>query len=306
MAAANTTIQLKKSGISGHAPSSLNYGEVAINYADGKLYYLNALGAISSITTGSGSGTTNSFATIIANGSIILAASNNDILSFTSTNGISITTNTVSKTINFSDATTFNLANGKTYTWQQNTVPSGANTSDLWLHTDTGKMYENINGTWFEFGPTPGNTGNNTGVMAITLNTFQGDGVTTTFTLTQAPALANNVIVAVDGITQIQNSYNVSANTITFSQAPYYGSTVEARILNGTVVFTSNTIYANDIILNGVDLKYGLNGTIDLNMTNVTSNIVISTGYNGLSVGPILINNGVGVTIPNGQRWVII
>ena len=38
---ANTVIQLKNSGASGNTPGTLQPGELAINYADGKLYYGN-------------------------------------------------------------------------------------------------------------------------------------------------------------------------------------------------------------------------------------------------------------------------
>jgi hypothetical protein len=40
---ANTVIQLKNSGGSGNTPGTLQPGELAINYADGKLYYGNAV-----------------------------------------------------------------------------------------------------------------------------------------------------------------------------------------------------------------------------------------------------------------------
>ena len=40
---ANTIIQLKNSGASGNTPTTLAPGELAINYADGKLYYGNAV-----------------------------------------------------------------------------------------------------------------------------------------------------------------------------------------------------------------------------------------------------------------------
>jgi len=40
---ANTVIQLKNSGASGNTPGTLQPGELAINYADGKLYYGNAV-----------------------------------------------------------------------------------------------------------------------------------------------------------------------------------------------------------------------------------------------------------------------
>ena len=39
---ANTIIQLKNSGVPGNVPSTLQPGELAVNYTDGKLYYGNA------------------------------------------------------------------------------------------------------------------------------------------------------------------------------------------------------------------------------------------------------------------------
>ena len=47
---ANTSIQLKKSGVAGNIPTDLQIGEVAINYADGKLYYKDGISSISYIT----------------------------------------------------------------------------------------------------------------------------------------------------------------------------------------------------------------------------------------------------------------
>ncbi len=90
---ANTTIQLKKSGSTGNSPPSLNIGEVAINYADGKLFYKDALGGISYIKN------TDSFSTVNANSSLILATSPTDILNIVPGNNITISTNTTSKTI---------------------------------------------------------------------------------------------------------------------------------------------------------------------------------------------------------------
>jgi hypothetical protein len=95
MAIANTTLLVRKSGSAGVQPSTLSYGELALNYADGKLYYKNGSGSIVSFASG---GSANSFATINANSSLILATSNNDTLSIASGNNITITANTTSKT----------------------------------------------------------------------------------------------------------------------------------------------------------------------------------------------------------------
>lgn len=89
----NTSIQLKKSGQTGNTPSDLSYGEVAINYADGKLYYKNDSNGISFISNQF------SFDTINSNNSLVLATSISDTLSFAAGNNITISTNTSTKTI---------------------------------------------------------------------------------------------------------------------------------------------------------------------------------------------------------------
>jgi len=47
-------------------------------------------------------------------------------------------------------------------------------------------------------------------------------------------------------------------------------------------------------------------GVIWENSTNISSNYTLTTSKNGLSVGPITIASGVAVTVPTGQRWVIL
>ena len=102
---ANTTIQIKKSGISGNVPSSLNFGEVALNYADAKLYYKSSGGSIDFINN------QQSFATINSNNSLVLATSGSDTLSIIPANGITITTNTSNKIITIDGSIIFGQAN---------------------------------------------------------------------------------------------------------------------------------------------------------------------------------------------------
>lgn len=84
---ANTVIALKKSGTSSATPASLADGELAINYADGKLFYKAANGSILSI-----SGTrSNTFSTVNANGTLVVSDSPSTILTLLSANGITIT-----------------------------------------------------------------------------------------------------------------------------------------------------------------------------------------------------------------------
>lgn len=93
---ANTVIAHKKSATPGAAPPTLANGELAINYADGIIFYKNANGVISSIQTGS------NFSTINANGSLIVADSPADILTVIAGANINITGDPVTDSITIS------------------------------------------------------------------------------------------------------------------------------------------------------------------------------------------------------------
>jgi hypothetical protein len=110
----NTSIQLKKSGFSGNTPGDLSHGELALNYADGKLYYKSDLGGINNITN------QESFATISANSSLILASSPSDYLSINPANSITILGDGITKSItiglNESQITSFVKKSGDSMT----------------------------------------------------------------------------------------------------------------------------------------------------------------------------------------------
>ena len=96
----STTIRLKSSGSTGNIPSNseLAFGEVALNYADGVLYFKNSSNVVTQI---SGSGA-NTFETINANGTLLIPDSNVDILSIGSGNGIHIAGNASSDSLTVS------------------------------------------------------------------------------------------------------------------------------------------------------------------------------------------------------------
>lgn len=94
--ASNTAIFIKKSGVTGNTPVNLNYGEIAINYADGKLYYKDDLNTIQYINN------QDTFSTINASGTLILASSPTDILNLIAGNNITFTSNSTSKSITIS------------------------------------------------------------------------------------------------------------------------------------------------------------------------------------------------------------
>ena len=104
----NTSIQLKKSGVSGNTPVDLFHGEVALNYADGKLYYKNALDDVRYITN------QDTFATVSVDGTLLLATSPTDILTLNPGENISLSGNSITKTVNINLPNTINVVENVT------------------------------------------------------------------------------------------------------------------------------------------------------------------------------------------------
>lgn len=95
-AIANTAIQLKKSGSSGNTPVNLSYGELALNYADGKLFYKNWLNNIDFIEN------QDTFGSINANSTLVIATTPTDVLSLVAGSGVNIDANATNKSITIS------------------------------------------------------------------------------------------------------------------------------------------------------------------------------------------------------------
>jgi hypothetical protein len=59
---------------------------------------------------------------------------------------------------------------------------------------------------------------------AFITDTFNGNGSTTAFTMSTAPATTTSILVAVSGVLQDPSTYSVSGTTLTFSAAPPSGT----------------------------------------------------------------------------------
>ncbi len=96
----NTVIQLKKSGDTGNTPAAANlaYGEIALNYTDGKLFYKNNLDQIKSIYL------PNLYETVNVNGTLLVPTSAKEILTFKPDAYINITGSSGNDTIIISES----------------------------------------------------------------------------------------------------------------------------------------------------------------------------------------------------------
>lgn len=77
---------------------------------------------------------------------------------------------------------------------------------------------------------------------------------------------------------------------------------------SGNTLTTGNIAVTNTATFSGnTSFNYiAANNGIILNSSNVSSNYTFGAGFNGLSVGPINIANGVVAIISTGQRWIVL
>jgi hypothetical protein len=260
-------------------------GEVAINSVDGKLFYSTPSGSIQFITN------QQTFATIISNGSAILATSTADTLVINPSNGIQIQTNTISKTITIDGSdilayaqSAYDLANAETLLsgWKPNSI----------IVANTNGYIANSNAFFF--------SSNNS--IVIDGDIDAGGNVT----------IGNNI----DAGGNFTANGNVTAN---------------GSIVIGVDIDAGGNVTANGSIVIGVDIDAGGNVTIGNNIDaggNVTANGSITANSFGYTDGtapgytyqlddissyfdgkkktfPLTINNGTSVTPNNPNQLTI-
>jgi hypothetical protein len=162
----NTTIALRSSGATGNVPNALSlaYGEFALNYADGIIYYRTDSNTVGSIFVVEPVGL-NREIQFNDSGSF---GSNSDF-TYNKTTGVlsvsEIISNTTIRILNvansaFSQANlAFDKANtGTSAIVYSNTAPSSPTVGLQWVNTDTGVKYDYTNDgdtfQWIELGPT--------------------------------------------------------------------------------------------------------------------------------------------------------
>jgi len=129
-----------------------------------------------------------------------------------------------------------------------------------------------------------------------------------------------NVVEAVTGAVNLSVGTLAVTGTSTFAGDSTYSGTGQVKLPAGTTAQRSGApadgmirynTNQNQIegYINGVwggisGAQAG--GAILTNKDIASVNYTISTGENGLSVGPITVNSGITITVTSGQRWVIL
>ena len=146
--------------------------------------------------------------------------------------------------------------------------------------------------------------------------TVSGSGITALFA--SPPAIGGTAAAAgtFTGIT-------ISGGTLTTPATLTFSTTASVRLPNGTTAQRPGSPLGGMIRYNSDTTKFegytttwgsigggatggGSDEVFQENALIVTTSYTLSTGKSAMSVGPITVNSGVTVTIPSGQRWVIL
>ena len=133
--------------------------------------------------------------------------------------------------------------------------------------------------------------GNQPTNTAFLVDTFSGNGSTTSFTMTIAPATANSVFVIVSGVVQSPLTYSVVNNQLTFSQAPPTGTNnIVCRYLALPASNVTTTAYRNytELTATAGQTTFTVSsytpGFIDVYRNGIKLNVTSYTATNGTTV----------------------
>ena len=134
---------------------------------------------------------------------------------------------------------------------------------------------------------------------AFPFDQFSGDGTTTAFTLTYAPASTTSIVVAISGVVQNPNLYSVVGTTLTFSPAPPSGTSNIAVLYLGLPVIGSSSP-GNTAFLSATDLTATASQTVFASAGSYTPGFV-QVYRNGARLGnaDFTATNGTTITLAN-------
>lgn len=134
---------------------------------------------------------------------------------------------------------------------------------------------------------------------AFPFDQFSGDGTTTAFTLTYAPASTTSIVVAISGVVQNPNLYSVVGTTLTFSPAPPVGTSNIAVLYLGLPVITGSSP-GNTAFLSSTDLTATASQTVFASAGSYTPGFV-QVYRNGARLGnaDFTATNGTTITLTN-------
>ena len=109
--------------------------------------------------------------------------------------------------------------------------------------------------------------------FSVVLDTFIGDGVTTSFNLSVTPTSSDFVSINIDGVSQLKSAYTLNVSTITFTGTPIVGAVIEIKTINATKISVLTGLVYDSFTGDGSTTSFSLSTTpTNKNFTIVSVN----------------------------------
>jgi hypothetical protein len=293
-ASGSTPLSLYYSPTASNVPLAANLvaGELALNTADGKLFYKDSAGNVQTIASKAGNvnvssfsgGTTGLTPNTATTGAVTLAgtlAVANGGTGVTTSTGTGSTVLSTSPTLvtpilgtptsaTLTNATGLPLTTGVT-----GVLPTANGGTNISTYTTGDTLYASASNTLSKL--PIGSTGQILSVVA---------GVPA---WTAAPASGASIT---NDTTTATNLYPLFSNATTGAPTTIYTSNAKYLYKPSTGDLSASQVVAS-------------NGIV-VNSATVSASYTIATGNNAMSVGPVSVASGQSVTVSSGQRWVIL
>jgi hypothetical protein len=322
-----TPIQLYFSTTASAVPTAGNLanGELAINIADGKLYYKDSGGTVQLLasqtdlttisfgTTGLTPSTATGGAVTVA-GTLVAANGGTGYASYTTGDLLYASGSTALSKLTIGSNGQILQSNGSAPVWvNASTVVGGAAGSNTQIQfNNSGALGASANLTW------NGTTLAVTGALTATADsTFSSTGSLTISkgTTAQRPGSPASGMLRFNTTTTEFEGYNGTAwasvggaalSNDTATSTNVYPLFAAATSGTASTLYTSNAklLYKPSTGEFKASELVATNGLF-VNATSIAASYTIESGYNAQSVGPVTIASGQSVTITSGQRWLV-
>ena len=94
--------------------------------------------------------------------------------------------------------------------------------------------------------------------LSVYVDTFTGDGTSTSFTLSNTPPGKDYVSINIDGVSQLKSAYDLSTNIVTFTGTPDSGAIIEVKSWSAASVGVLTGLTFNNFTGNGSGTTYTL------------------------------------------------
>jgi len=134
-----------------------------------------------------------------------------------------------------------------------------------------------------------------TGPADITADSFTGNNSTTAFTITTAPAAADDLLVTINGLIQRPTTdYTVSGTTLTFTSVPFTGANIFSRLIGGSESTNGDLLAANN--LSDLDNAATARTNLGLGTAATTASTDYATAAQGTTADAALPRTGGAMT----------